>query len=490
MLEFFKEKAINIGSLTSFLANEKNKIYLDYLNNNIPNFVLDKTTSEKVWFLVNGVHEPQLCKCGKELKFKGFKHGYRTSCGEKECYIENRKITFAENHVSTNTVVNKPVKADKPIKQPTTKVVTEISYTPPPIIEENDEISLKIKSKLNDTLIYINRKNNKSNTDFIVRIECNKCNRVFNIERADLYKRIREKEEICIVCNKLVKEKTEAELLLVNFIKENTDKEVLVDTNDIDIFIPELKIGFDYNELFYHCEIFKKKSYHLDKTKKYLNEGITLMHIWEDDWVLHQDIIKSMILNKLKKSTSIFARKCKIKEITDSSIVRSFLVNNHIQGFVGSKIKLGLYYNDELVSLLTLGDLRKSMNQDAAEDTYELLRFCNKLGYSIVGGASKLFNYFIKTYNPKHIISYSDYSRSVGNMYSQLGFKLSHNSDPNYYYIIENKRIYRFNFRKDKLIKDGFDPNKSEVKIMHEQGYYRMFDSGMQKWIYDIESVK
>ena len=66
----------------------------------------------------------------------------------------------------------------------------------------------------------------------------------------------------------------------------------------------------------------------------------------------------------------------------------------------------------------------------------------------------------------------------------KIGFKLDHNSTPNYYYIIDNLRKHRFNFRKDKLIREGADPLKTEIAIMHERGFYRIWDCGMQKWIY------
>ena len=282
------------------------------------------------------------------------------------------------------------------------------------------------------------------------------------------------------------------ELDLLVFIQDNYTGEIVTNTKSIiapmelDIYLPELKLAFEFNGLYWHSELHKDKYFHLNKTEECNKLGVQLIHIWEDDWVYKKDIVKSMILNKLGMSNKIFARKCEVKEIIDNKIVREFLEINHIQGFVGSKVKLGLYYNNELVSLMTFGGYRKNMNSYAQDNSYELLRFCDKLNTTVIGGASKLFTYFNKNYKPIEIISYSDYSRSIGNMYKQLGFDLSHLSEPNYYYIIDAKRIYRFNFRKDVLIKQGFDPNKTEVEIMHERGYYRLFDCGMQKWIYKI----
>jgi hypothetical protein len=179
----------------------------------------------------------------------------------------------------------------------------------------------------------------------------------------------------------------------------------------------------------------------------------------------------------------IFARKCKIKNISNAQ-TKEFLEKNHIQGFVGSKIKLGLFFENEVVGLMTFGSLRKSLGLKSVEGNWELLRFCNKVGLTVVGGASKLFSYFIKKYSPETVISFCDYSRSSGNLYKKLGFDFSHLSEPNYYYIVDGLRKHRFNYRKDKLVKLGFNAQLSESKIMSELGYNKIYDCGMQKWIY------
>ena len=127
---------------------------------------------------------------------------------------------------------------------------------------------------------------------------------------------------------------------------------------------------------------------------------------------------------------------------------------------------------------MTFGCLRKNLGSKSSEDTYELLRFCNKLNTNVIGGASKLFKHFIKEHNPSEIISYCDRRWSQGNMYNILGFELDHVSRPNYYYIINGKRENRFGFRKDILIKQGFDKNKTEHEIMLERKIYRIYDCG------------
>jgi hypothetical protein len=122
------------------------------------------------------------------------------------------------------------------------------------------------------------------------------------------------------------------------------------------------------------------------------------------------------------------------------------------------------------------------MGSKSENGTYELLRFCNKLNYSIVGGASKLFKYFVKNYNPIKIISYADRSWSKGNLYYNLGFQFVSYTAPNYWYINRDRRYSRFNYRKDILVKEGYDSSKSEHEIMLDRGYYRIYNSGNIKF--------
>ena len=210
-----------------------------------------------------------------------------------------------------------------------------------------------------------------------------------------------------------------------------------------------------------------------------------MIHIYEDDWMFKQEIVKSRILNILGKSLEkIYARKCVINVINDNNTVRSFLEENHLQGFVGSTVKLGLYYNNELVSLMTFGNLRKAMGNKSKENCFELLRFCNKKNTNVIGAANKLFKFFILNYKYNEIISYADRSWSIGNLYEILNFKFDKKTSPNYYYIINNKRYHRFNFRKDKLINDGYDSKKTEHEIMLERKIYKIYDSGNLKYTF------
>ena len=133
---------------------------------------------------------------------------------------------------------------------------------------------------------------------------------------------------------------------------------------------------------------------------------------------------------------------------------------------------------------MSFGKQRKNLGSKSKKNVYELLRFCNKLNTNVIGGASKLFKYFIKNYKPIEIITYADRSFSKGDLYYKLGFNFVHKTKPNYYYILNKTRKNRFNFRKDVLIKEGYDPKKTEHKIMLERKIYRIYDSGQLKFVW------
>ena len=186
---------------------------------------------------------------------------------------------------------------------------------------------------------------------------------------------------------------------------------------ELDIYFPDYNLAIEYNGCWWHCDKFKPNDYHYNKYIQCKNKNIQLLSIWEDDWIYKTDIIKSIIKSKLGLyDIRIGARKCKITEVSAKD-AKEFINKNHLQGYAIDKIRLGLYYNNELISIMTFAKSRFKSND------MEIIRFCNKLGYQIIGGASKLFKYFIKNYTFNNIVSYADADISNGDIYEKLGMK-------------------------------------------------------------------
>jgi hypothetical protein len=210
------------------------------------------------------------------------------------------------------------------------------------------------------------------------------------------------------------------------------------------------------------------------------NSFIHLLHIFDYEWLYKKDIIKSVILNKLKLTPNkIYARKCDIR-IVNNEEKDVFLSYNHIQGTCVSSINLGLYHNNELVSIMTFG-----ANRFKQDGNTELLRFCNKINTNVIGGASKLFKYFINNYKFNNIITFADRRYSLGNLYKILGFKFHSFTPPSYFYW-KNMKVYnRMSFQKHMLKNklEIFDKSLSEYENMLNNGYNRVWDCGNYKFI-------
>jgi hypothetical protein len=220
------------------------------------------------------------------------------------------------------------------------------------------------------------------------------------------------------------------------------------------------------------------------------NQNIKLINIFEDEINLKPELVRGRLMSILGiNQERIYARKCEIREVGKEE-TSHFLLNNHMQGACGSSVKLGLYFKGELISIMTFGNLRKNMGNTKKEGHWELIRFCNKVGYSVPGGGSRLLKKFIETYNPKKIVSYCDMRWSDGDFYKKIGFELDGISKPNYWYFKSSKgRENRFNYRKDVLVKQGYSKEKSESTIMRERGFARIYDCGNMRFVMNLETT-
>lgn len=269
---------------------------------------------------------------------------------------------------------------------------------------------------------------------------------------------------------------------ITNYIQNIYDGRIELGTfavlknRQIDIYLPELNVAIECNGTYWHSESRGRGSkYHIDKTNRCAAIGIELIHIWEHDWYSKQDIIKSQLAYLVHQSHKIPARKTIIKNISKCD-ANTFLETTHIQGkLTCDSINLGLFYNDELVSVMSFGKSRFHKKYQ-----WELLRFANKLGTTVVGGASKLFSYFIKSVNPASILSYSDISRGSGKVYKILRFTHTGKTKPSYKYTKNYVTTHsRYKFQKHKLKKlPEYSEHLTENQIMKKNGYDRIWDCG------------
>lgn len=290
----------------------------------------------------------------------------------------------------------------------------------------------------------------------------------------------------CPQCHPSSKEQTD----LKNFVISLLDVDVQVIENDrkligpkeLDIIIPEYKFAIEYNGLYSHSEKPNikqpqaNKFYHINKTKACWNIDYNLFHVFSDEWFNKQEIVKSMIRNRLGVvKERIYARKCEVRTISLSD-ARQFLEQCHIDGYATSAHKLGLFYQNELVSVLTLRTARYH-----SKNTMEIIRFANKLNCVVTGGFSKLFKKAKEIAireGKTEFMTYADLRFGKGNVYLKNGFKFVGETVPAYWYTDHRQRLPRQKFMAT--------PEMSEKQMAVNSKVYKVYGCGSNKFMLQL----
>ena len=312
--------------------------------------------------------------------------------------------------------------------------------------------------------------------------KCLKCQQIFTESWFNIYQGYR-----CPKCYPRQVSTSRYEQELANFL-ESLELEVIrndrqmIKPYELDVVIPTHKLSIEFDGIYWHSEQTGiGKYYHLRKTDMCEEKGHQLIHIFEDEWILKKNIVKSRlkhILNKTEDCIHIGARECIIQELS-SEQKNEFLERFHIQGKDSSTVKLGAFYQNQLVAVMTFshGSLAKGVkHQDPL--IWELNRFCTHSDFVISGIASKLLAYFKRNYKWEQIFSYADRRWSSGNLYEKLGFQLDHKTQPNYWYTKGFGRIHRFNLKK----RPDEPKDIPEYILRLKEGYTRIWDCGNLKF--------
>lgn len=176
------------------------------------------------------------------------------------------------------------------------------------------------------------------------------------------------------------------------------------------------------------------------------------------------------------RGQKIYARQCEIRDV-DTAAYREFCLKYHIQGYRPASVKLGLYYNNELVQIASFNKARTYGNSTAGDKyEWEWIRGCISSNNKVIGGTSKLFSYFLKTYNPESILCYSDWNLFNGKEYEESGFTFAGYTGPDKFYVTNDSHQIRINRNPYAY---------SSYKLLVQQGkLYECHGAGSKKFVW------
>lgn len=513
------------------------KNYAEFCNfiDTIEYFPEGISIQEKIWLYMNNLKDIPLCPvCGNKVKFKSLACGYKSACS-KACSNKNpNKIQKTKDNNIEKYGVSSPVKT-KEVQEKMKKTCLErygvenssqnkeiynkirntcieryggLGNASKKIQEKQKQKMLdlygvenamqceEIKNKLKETFLKLYGEDSpfklqfirdKAKKSMIERYgveypyqseEIKEKIKKTNLERYGVEWYCQTKEYNSSLSNNSKPNKKFAELLERYNIKY--EREFAIENRRYDFKVGNILI--EINPLATHNSTWGIKNkepldkmYHTEKSRLAAKNGYLCIHIW--DWDDYEMVAKSLV-----DKTVIYARNCTVKEISIKE-ANEFIDKYHFQGSCrGTKTAVALEYQNEIVGVMTFGKPRYNRKYEA-----ELLRLCFKNDVKVVGGAAKLFSYYIEKYDPVSIISYCDKAKFSGEVYKSLGFNLLNSGAPALHWFNGRSHI-----RESMLLKLGFDKifntnygkgtDNDELMLLH--GFVEIYDCGQDTYSY------
>jgi len=416
------------------------------------------TIKKKITFINNyGVDNPMKCD---EIKQKGKDTKKEKYGDENYNNLEKYKETCIKKY-GTNCALSVP-QIRKKINKTCLEKYGTINASESPIVRNKIKNTKKEKygnPYFNNWDKMSRTKLNKHNFN-IIKIENNIINAIcdknhnFKLDYNIYYYRKNNNLTICPICNPISYNISSLEKDLVNFIKNNYNGNIILNSKkllggkELDIYLPDINIAFEFNGSYWHSNLKKDKYYHINKLTECIDNNIELIHIYEYQWLNMNDILKSNILNKLKIYKNIINSDNLEIKILNNTEVKDFIKINSMYDYKKSDVNIGLLYNNEIYSLVSFKKYYKS---------YKILNYCTKNYFKIINGYNKIFNFFKQKnkFNNVIVCAIRDFNDDI---FTDMGFHIIKYTEPNTNYIKNN---YKINYTKNKKLKNILEINDS-----------------------------
>jgi hypothetical protein len=307
--------------------------------------------------------------------------------------------------------------------------------------------------------------------------------RKYGVKNPGLLPEVREKARKSEYANKVGGWKSKGEKQILTFIQsllpttpihENTQR--VISPYELDIYVPEYNLAIEYCGLYWHSDKFKENYYHRNKLHACQQKGISLLTIFEDEWLDKRHIIEAKIKSilNLDDRETVFARNTRVVNVSKRT-KKEFFEQYHIQGTGAGSITYALIdQSNTPVAMMTF--IKR------APTSYELNRYATSK--RVVGGFSKLLKHFQQNNQWDEIVSFADLRISDGNLYEKTGWIKDKVLYPDYYWCKSGERFHKFGFRHKFLpqVLEHYDPTLSENENCKANGYHKIYNCGLIRY--------
>lgn len=227
----------------------------------------------------------------------------------------------------------------------------------------------------------------------------------------------------------------------------------ILNGKEIDLYIPSLKIGIEYNGLYWHStDNGKGRRYHENKIDKCNSNGVGLITIFEDEWLNKRKVCEYKLRRILRSINpqNVSKEKCVFKEIKDKKTINDFIAHNALLESVLFSFAIGAFYDNELISLLVLKKYG---------DTFTIKCICSNNDFDEYNFEEEILGFFIKNYTFKELVYFANKNwlcNQFDNLYTRYGFDMVKSIPPKSMYYNRKLAPYK-NFSKEEYLNN--EPN-------------------------------
>lgn len=227
--------------------------------------------------------------------------------------------------------------------------------------------------------------------------------------------------------------------------------------DDVDIFVPSKSTAIEYNGLYFHSELFKHRLHHAEKSRACSQNGINLIHIFEDEWRDKSNACRNH-LKLIMQGHREWDHKIQISSVGENE-KSEVLDLRCINGNVKSNINIAAKIDSQIVALVAL----RLPKHYCHVGKLELVRYY--CGAQLPAGETlkRLLTFAHALSGFKKIFSVVDQRLGMSKVYEAAGFNLARKLPPRFWWTDGHIKLDRHKISSVDL--DSSNPDPGFVKI-------------------------